>query len=263
MTDSEIDPVGACAPEAETSAAFQDSLSRFAAKIPEVESRIAALETARGEALLADSPASVRAIETQIADARLSIERMRAWVVTIERRIPGMIAKEKVAAVRALVAQADTQTATVCHRFRNEYPAPAALIASILADYVAADAARARAVHAFFRDPEVMREAGVALPVSPDILPVGYASGGGFPALIANLPAVNPPGETLRAEYSRFWPPAAIQKAPEPATTPPAPAAPYQCAPVIEFTGAPPDFVTVTARAYSGPIPGLRGLGRR
>jgi len=244
MQENQDDPVLACRPATETSAALSAARPLIAANIAVTEAALAELAITRGDALLSD-PAAVRTVDARIADAGLTLERLLALQSAVDRRLPDLVKQEKVAAVRALVEKANTATAAVCARYRAEYIIAATVIASILADDSAAASARGAAVYDYMRDPDLMRQAGIALPNSPDVLPVGYTDGRGYPGLILHLPGVNPPGEVLRAEYSRLWPPAATPPSPQPPVASPQPTTPYVRAPVIEFAGPVPSNFTL------------------
>jgi hypothetical protein len=193
-------------PQAATSAEIKASLQRIDAVIVSIEAMVTDATSLRNSLLLSGSVAAIRAAETALAEARINQEQLAALKDSVSAQLPIAERSEKVARLRASVENSNTLTRAMCERFRTEYPPLAAALASLLKDEVEAIAARMHCTHAWFRNEGLAREAGVPLPIGPDLLPHGCQKGS-YHELIAHLPGIAPWGDTASHDmYLRFFP---------------------------------------------------------
>jgi hypothetical protein len=202
----ETNDILALRPQADTSNEIRGSLQRIRAAISSIEAAVTACLELRNGLLLSGSADAIHAAEIALAEARSNQEQLLALNDSVATQLPITERAEKIAGIRASVDHANKMTRAMCERFRKEYPPLAAALANLLSYEAEALSVRLQCNHAWLRQADLARDAGLAMPIGPDLLPLGCPSGS-YHETIGRLPGVAPQGDTTTHDaYLRHWP---------------------------------------------------------
>jgi hypothetical protein len=202
----ETNDILALRPQADASNEIRASLQRIRGAIASIETTVAASLELRNGLLLSGSATDIHAAEIALAEARGNQEQLVALSTSVAAQLPITERAEKVAYLRASVDDANKATRAMCDRFRKEYPPLAAALANLLSHEAEVLSVRLQCNQAWLRQADLARDAEVAMPIAPDLLPFGCPSGS-YHESIGHLPGVAPPGDTTTHNaYLRHWP---------------------------------------------------------
>ena len=160
------------------SAALRSKLAEIVEAIPAAEAEVARLASERAAKLLDASDRELEAIEKAGADARRTVDRLHAARDELARRLATAEADEAKARLDAARADAERLAIETAEKVRREYVKAARVIATLVADLDAAEAAvaavNARLIEAGRADevlPEVEQR---ALPTPEGLYEVPY-----------------------------------------------------------------------------------------